>query len=131
MLVNPRTPVNVDRLSHERRHRGKARPRKYARATSEGRKVGGAAGKGKRPSGSGGFREFRGNGLSEGVGLNSGGAFRWNSGGRRGRESRNSAERGEGNRRRDGCAGVRWKGKFGASGGEGLLVGQGGDSAGF
>ena len=75
-----------------------------------------AKGRGRRveipKSGSGGFREFRGNELGEGVGLNSRGAFRWNSGGRRGREGRNSAERGEGNRRRAGCAGVRWKGKF-------------------
>ena len=33
-------------------------------------------------SGSGGFREFRGNELGEGVSLNSRGAFRGNSGGR-------------------------------------------------
>ena len=76
-------------------------------------------------SGSGRFREFRGNELAEGVGLNSRDAFRWNSGGRRGREGRNSVERGEGNRRWAGCVGVRWKGKFGASGSRGIARGPG------
>ena len=83
-------------------------------------------------SGSGGFREFWGNEFGEGFGLNSRGAFRGNSGGRRGREGRNSAERGEGNRHRAGCAGGQMEEEIsGHRGGEGLLTSQGGVSAGF
>ena len=34
LLVNPQAPVNVGKFSHERRHRGKIRPWRYACATS-------------------------------------------------------------------------------------------------